>query len=61
MINSISDFHRFSYLEENFADLRDYCDDNGIWICQSLRQHGPKTFALARNAEVASTLSSKFS
>lgn len=60
MINSISDFHRFAYLEENFEDLRDYCNDNGIWICQSLRRKGPMTFALARSEDMASALNRKF-
>ncbi|PEQ13018.1 hypothetical protein B2G71_09320 [Novosphingobium sp. PC22D] len=60
MINSISDFHRFAYLEENFQDLREYCNDNGIWICQSLRRKGPMTFALARSEDMASALNRKF-
>ncbi|MCB2080747.1 MAG: hypothetical protein KDE55_23995 [Novosphingobium sp.] len=60
MINNIADFIRFSYKEENFHDLRDYCDDNNIWICQSLRQSGPMTFALARNERVASQLKAQF-
>jgi hypothetical protein len=60
MINSISDFHRFAYKEENFHNLRDYCDDNDIWICQSLRRAGPMTFALVRTEKVADDLHSKF-
>ncbi len=61
MTNNISEFSRFTYLDENFQDLRDYCEDKGIWICQSLRRKGPLTFALARNEEVASELSARFS
>lgn len=60
MINTISDFHRFSYKNDNFYELRDYCDDKGIWICQSLRRSGPMTFALARDEDIASDLNSKF-
>ncbi|WP_144400821.1 hypothetical protein [Novosphingobium sp. MBES04] len=61
MTNNISEFSRFTYLDENFQDLRNYCEDKGIWICQSLRRKGPLTFALARNEEVASELSARFS
>ncbi|KHK89522.1 hypothetical protein [Novosphingobium malaysiense] len=61
MTNSISEFHRFAYREDNFHDLRDYCEEKGIWICQSLRRSGPMTFALARNGDVASELSNRFS
>ncbi|MCJ2182836.1 hypothetical protein MTR62_09045, partial [Novosphingobium sp. 1949] len=61
MNSTISEFSRFTYLDENFADLRNYCEDKGIWICQSLRRKGPFTFALARNDEVASDLSQRFS
>jgi len=61
MNNSITEFSRFAYRNENFSDLRNYCEDKGIWICQSLRRKGPMTFALARTDEVASELSSRFS
>ncbi|WP_260924758.1 hypothetical protein [Novosphingobium sp. 9] len=61
MSNTISDFHRFAYRDENFHELRNYCEDNAIWICQSLRRAGPMTFALTRNAEVASDLHARFS
>jgi hypothetical protein len=61
MNNNISEFYRFSYKEENFHDIRDYCDSNNIWICQSLRMSGPMTFALARSREVASDLNARFS
>lgn len=60
MNNNISEFHRFAYLENNFFELRDYCDEKGIWICQSLRRSGPMTFALTRDSDVASDLSSRF-
>ncbi len=61
MTNTITEFSRFTYLDENFQDLREYCEDKGIWITQSLRRKGPLTFALARNDEVASELSQRFS
>jgi len=60
MINSISEFHRFAYREDNFHDLQDYCNDNSIWICQSLRRKGPLTFALARSEKVADDLARRF-
>ena len=60
MVDSISDFVRFKYKEENFQDLKDYCEDNNIWVCQSLRKSGDMTFGLARNSEVADKLSSQF-
>ena len=60
MINSISDFTRFKYRLDNFSDIRDYCEDNDIWLCQSLRKSGDMTFGLARNEEVAAKLNSKF-
>jgi hypothetical protein len=61
MNSNISEFHRFTYREDNFQELRDYCEEKGIWICQSLRRSGPLTFALARNGDVASDLSARFS
>ena len=61
MTNNIAEFSRFTYLDQNFHDLREYCEDKGIWICQSLRRKGPLTFALARNDDVASDLSNRFS
>ena len=61
MTNNISDFHRFAYRDDNFHDLRNYCEDKGIWICQSLRRAGPMTFALARNEQVATELEARFS
>lgn len=60
MNDNISDFIRFTYREDNFYDLRDYCEDNNIWICQSLRRSGPMTFALARNKDVADKLQMQF-
>jgi hypothetical protein len=60
MIDSSSEFFRFKYRDENFQELRDYCEDNNIWICQSLRKSGPMTFALARDREIAARLSAQF-
>lgn len=60
MTENSAEFIRFKYKEENFRDLRDYCEDNNIWICQSLRRSGPMTFALARNKEIAAKLNAQF-
>ena len=60
MTDSISDFVRFKYKEENFQNLKDYCEDNNIWICQSMKKSGDMTFALAKNREIADKLEAQF-
>jgi len=60
MNDNISEFFRFKYNEENFRKLKDYCEDNNIWICQSLRRSGKKTFALTRTRDMAERLSAQF-